>query len=1097
MSNTSDFVIENGVLTEYVGPGGDVVVPDGITKIANRVFYGYKKGEGVVRVNGNDYGFESKDISLTSIVLPDGLIEIGDYAFSCCTELKRVSFPESLKKLGRKAFAFCVSLKDIELPKDLAEIDHQAFEACICLTSVSIPDNIAVLPSAFSDCSKLVDVKLPKELRTLGSYAFSNCSSLKNVEFPESLNSIESNAFYECSSLERVVFPKSLKAIGSFAFSKCRSLKSIDFSETVEEIQDYAFYGCNSLEKITLPEGVTRIGDSAFSDCGSLSGITFSEGLITIGNAAFSGCGSLKAIALSKSVKCIGNRAFSRCGNLDSVAFPKELTTIGDSAFSDCVSLRSADLPDGVINAGDAVFSGCTNLEEAILPGSLTSSRENKFKNFFWGCKKLHTLAIRNKGFKLTEKCFGDTLPPKLIPQLRDIVPNMNDGALAQYVLNKTVWSKLPNEEKLEIFMTRQGKTLASIYKKCISAKELDSLYSGIIDCLSGNPSTKECAAAACFMELFYSKIEKKQLQEMYNMIKCSKNGSKAISVIEQNIKLFELLGETVEISRDTPPAEQFTMARMLDEKRSASDVEKLLKNYYSLKIAELPPLHDMQGTLMNEIVLAWLLTTHETMKKEKNKDDFWDEGKLNVVAAYKKAGIKKEAEELVSLLDPNSLQSAIVTLADSCLGLTGRSKKMFLAYPICRYACEETMAEVCRRAPKWRSSVSGNNAPPLLTFRKACLYSNTRAAMLFADKYKELDAYAKIRGTTADTIRDTVLSDLGFDSNGRKAYDLGASTVTATLSADLTVGLFDDAKGKSVKSVPKAGADEEKYAAAVKDYAELKKAVKKVAKNRIDTLFEAYLDGKTYSAESWIKVYQGNPVLNMVARLLVWEQGGRTFTLSESGLIDSDGLSYSMSKKPVQLAHPMEMTAADVVAWQVYFVGHGLKQPFEQIWEPVHREDEIKADRFDGCEVPLYRFMNQTKRGITLTEGTYEDESFTIEIVGCDLEYELKEETRHGKLWEMKPDSLLVLGSFSFEQYTRRVNHIVAYLDRATVWERVRNDDTTTMDLMPGFTLAQITEFIAAAQEANATNVLAALLEYKNAHFADFDPMEEFTLER
>ena len=51
-------------------------------------------------------------------------------------------------------------------------------------------------------------------------------------------------------------------------------------------------------------------------------------------------------------------------------------------------------------------------------------------------------------------------------------------------------------------------------------------------------------------------------------------------------------------------------------------------------------------------------------------------------------------------------------------------------------------------------------------------------------------------------------------------------------------------------------------------------------------------------------------------------------------------------------------------------------------------------------------------------------------------------------------------------------------------------------MELMPGFTLMQITEFIAAAQEANATNVFAALLEYKNASFADFDPMDEFTLE-
>ena len=45
-------------------------------------------------------------------------------------------------------------------------------------------------------------------------------------------------------------------------------------------------------------------------------------------------------------------------------------------------------------------------------------------------------------------------------------------------------------------------------------------------------------------------------------------------------------------------------------------------------------------------------------------------------------------------------------------------------------------------------------------------------------------------------------------------------------------------------------------------------------------------------------------------------------------------------------------------------------------------------------------------------------------------------------------------------------------------------------------FTLAQITEFTAVAQEAKSTNVLALLMEYKNTHFADFDPMDEFTLE-
>ena len=66
----------------------------------------------------------------------------------------------------------------------------------------------------------------------------------------------------------------------------------------------------------------------------------------------------------------------------------------------------------------------------------------------------------------------------------------------------------------------------------------------------------------------------------------------------------------------------------------------------------------------------------------------------------------------------------------------------------------------------------------------------------------------------------------------------------------------------------------------------------------------------------------------------------------------------------------------------------------------------------------------------------------------------------------------------------------------KKTLGDRIRKDDIRARDQTQGFTLAQITELITAAQEANAANVLAALLEYKNAHFADFDPMDEFTLE-
>ena len=45
MSNASDFVIENGILKRYVGPGGDVIIPEGgmnqvaVDMVMNRVQY--------------------------------------------------------------------------------------------------------------------------------------------------------------------------------------------------------------------------------------------------------------------------------------------------------------------------------------------------------------------------------------------------------------------------------------------------------------------------------------------------------------------------------------------------------------------------------------------------------------------------------------------------------------------------------------------------------------------------------------------------------------------------------------------------------------------------------------------------------------------------------------------------------------------------------------------------------------------------------------------------------------------------------------------------------------------------------------------------
>ena len=465
-----------------------------------------------------------------------------------------------------------------------------------------------------------------------------------------------------------------------------------------------------------------------------------------------------------------------------------------------------------------------------------------------------------------------------------------------------------------------------------------------------------------------------------------------------------------------------------------------------------------------------------------------WDQSV--VVAEYKSPGLCPEAVQVVALLDPKSLQEAVRALADTHLVAYQNAKKKFLAYPICRYADEANMAELTKRAPKWATSVSGNDAPPLWQLRDAVKYSNTRAAMLFAERYHELDDYAKLRGMTEDELRDKYLSDVGLDEQGGKVYDLGSQTVTARLQKDLSF-LFELPSGKTAKSLPKKGADPDKYEAAKADYDEMRKAVKKILKSRGTVLFGDFLSGRERESDPWQEAYLKNPLLRMAAGLLVWDQGGKSFTLTDAGAIDADGQPYPIGKGKIKLAHPMEMDADTVQAWQRYFNARGLKQPFAQVWEPAIDPKTVREDRYKDCLIPYYRFTGQTNHGINVEDWDFHNE-ISISFKGCDATVERIDWERH----QIDPNHRFEVTSFKFKKYTRQVNHIVGYLDRVTVWDRVRKDDVTVMEWMERFTLAQIAEFIAAAQEAQAVNVLALLLEYKNAHFADFDPMDEFTLE-
>ena len=887
-----------------------------------------------------------------------------------------------------------------------------------------------------------------------------------DVVIPEGVTVICDHAFYGCSNLTSVVIPNSVTRIGGRAFGCCDDLTSIVIPDSMTRIDNYAFADCGKLKSVTLPDSITEIGYRAFRECSKLKDVYY--------------CGTQE---MWRNLKIVAGNSLLKCATIH--------CTDGDFLFETlCCGSCDDNLTWELDRNGVMTISGTGEMGDYFIsyPWFDDTERINSIiilegvtyvgKGAFGACNSLRDLTVANRNCRFGKDVFGKRLPSGLVDKVLTLCPHMTDGDIKRYILDKKTWNKLDVDTQMQIYLKYQSKSFLPSYGKCIS--NCDAFGKALLDRLPGKPSAKDCSVIANFMMLFSQTASAELLRKMYEILKPLKTAEKALRSIHSDPSLMQIVDADQKSDVPLSAIEQKMLNILQKQKLSSDEPERRFAGYYSKISLNGLELKDKTGQPVPLMVTYWLMTAHETWAGGP-----WDD----VDPAYPNPGLCPEAESLVEELDPASLQSCLRSMATN-LGMSGRSKKMFLAYPICRYADEAYMEELTKAARSWSSSVSGNNAPPLRTFRKASAYSNTRSAMLFADKYGDLEEYAKLRGFTEDVFRDRYLSDIGIDESGGKTYDLGNQSVTVRLQKDLSFRV-ELPSGKTVKTLPKKGADAEKYAIANGDFSEMKKLAKKIVKNRNEILLKAFLSGKKQNAQEWCEAYLHNPLLRSVASLVVWNQDGKTFVLKDGQPVTSTEQPYSVGNKPISVAHPMEMGSREVQQWQQYFTSHSLKQPFAQIWEPVIDPNTIQEDRYKDIRIPYFRFMKQEKHGIHIEDFNFHDE-MDISFDECNARVESVDWIRH----MIDINCSFEVTSFGFEKYSRQVNHIVGLLDKWAVYGRILKDDTSITNQLSHFTLAQIEEFLKLAMENNCTNCTAALLAFKNANFADFDPMAEFTLE-
>ena len=122
----------------------------------------------------NDYRSEIK-----SVVVGEGITNIGDLSFYDCEQLTEVSLPDSLTEIGPVAFAYCSKLDGLTLANNITKIGDLALFTCTGISEMVIPSSVL----------------------NIGNDVFRDCKSLKNIYFLGNAPAFGNNQVFDGDTL--------------------------------------------------------------------------------------------------------------------------------------------------------------------------------------------------------------------------------------------------------------------------------------------------------------------------------------------------------------------------------------------------------------------------------------------------------------------------------------------------------------------------------------------------------------------------------------------------------------------------------------------------------------------------------------------------------------------------------------------------------------------------------------------------------------------------------------------------------------------------------------------------------------------------------
>lgn len=292
-------------------------LPDSITTIGMEAFYGTK---------------------LTGpLNIPSSLVSLGNDAFHGCGGITgTLLFPGTLEYISTDAFAGCSGIEEIILPRGVLFIGDGAFNNCSGVQRLWLTNSIqGIGVNAFNGMKNLKKVYFSG---TISEWETGIQWADKGYQIGVAITTNEETASGSCGE----ALTWSLNSAGDLTVSGTGDMA--DFAATGAPWAEYR----DQVKLVILGQGVTSIGSSAFQDCKKLETVSLPGSLTALGKAAFLRCGELTNVKLPASLKSVGEDCFTDCEKLVLL----DLTGVPDEIMELRTSLEgTVTLPAGVKNA--------------------------------------------------------------------------------------------------------------------------------------------------------------------------------------------------------------------------------------------------------------------------------------------------------------------------------------------------------------------------------------------------------------------------------------------------------------------------------------------------------------------------------------------------------------------------------------------------------------------------------------------------------------------------------------------------------------------------------------------------------------------------